>query len=219
MFKWFKRLTAEGQKLEHVHQKLGRMLDDGRHAFDASANALLGGTDPQVISRDLFATDDRINATEQEIRRQLVVHGSVHGALTFPELLVVMSLVKDAERIGDYAKNMYDLAVRSAGLLDEEERGRLIELKDRTSELLARAREVYSEQDEAVARSFLEQADHLEDFCDSSIYNLLAIRGRNPSAEVLAYRYIKRVISHASNIVTSLVMPVDKLDFFDEPGR
>jgi phosphate uptake regulator len=217
MFKWIKALGPEGQKLEHINQKLGEMLDDGRHTFDAAANALLGGTDPQVISADLFATDERINRTEQEIRRQLVVHGSVHGRQTFPGLLVLMSLAKDAERIGDYAKNLFDLAARSPEFVDEAEKRKLIEFKDRTSQLLARARSVYYEEDEASARSFLEEADRMTDSCDSAIYRLLDVKNQNAAGTVLAYRYIKRVISHAANIITSVIMPVDKLDFFDEP--
>ena len=101
---WLQRLGPEAQSLNEINVKFLEMLTDGRHIFVAAANALLGGTAPQVIRADLFETDRRINRTEQEIRRQIVVHGSIHGAATFPSLLVMMSLVKDAERIGDYAK-------------------------------------------------------------------------------------------------------------------
>lgn len=217
IFDWFKRLDPEVKGLQEVTRKFEQMLEDGRHVFDAAANGLLGGTDPEVIRGDLFETDARINRTEQEIRRQLVVHGSVHGSMNLTELLVTMSLVKDAERIGDYAKNLFDLVVVQARLLDEEERQRLIVLKDKISKLLVRVRNLYEEQDEGAARRFLEDADALEDECDAAVHRLLAVEGRNAAGSVLTYRYFKRVTSHAGNIATSLVMPVDKLDFFDEP--
>jgi hypothetical protein len=38
-------------------------------------------------------------------------------------------------------------------------------------------------------------------------------------AEALYYQYIKRIVAHLMNVLSSLVMPVDKLDFFDELGR
>ena len=216
MFKWLQRPNAE-TSLDEIHREFLGMLDDGRHIFDAAANCLVGGTDPEVIRADLFATDDRINRVEQSIRREIVVHGSVHGSPTFPGLLVMMSLVKDAERIGDYAKNLFDLAVKGGGFHDEEERRRLVDAKDRISKMLVRARSLCETQDVESARKFTWEADSVADECDSAIDRLLAFEGGNPSTAVLTHRYFKRVVGHLSNIVSSIFMPVDKLDFFDEP--
>jgi len=217
MFGWMKRKDQQSPGLEAITQKFEQMLEDGRHTFDATANTLLGGSDPEVIREDLFQTDKRINRMEQEIRRALVVHGAVHGTFSFPELLVMMSLVKDAERIGDYAKNIFDLAVHNRTAFAEDERQRLVDLKDRISKVLVRARNIYDQQDEEAARRFLEDCDGLEDICDEAVHRLLAVKGLNKAASVLAYRYFKRIISHVANIVTSLVVPIDKLDYFDEP--
>jgi phosphate transport system protein len=214
---WLSQTGPEVGGLDSITSKFGQMLEDGRHVFDLAANGLLGGIDPGVIREDLFKTDARINATEQEIRRALVVHGSVHGSMNIAELLVMMSLVKDAERIGDYGKNLFDLVAEGTGLVDDAERQRLVQLKDRVSKQLVRARNIYDDQDEASALAFLREADELEDQCDASIHRLLGLEGANAAGAVLTYRYFKRVTSHAANIVSSLVMPVDKLDFFDEP--
>lgn len=217
MFGWMKRKDTEAPGLEAITRKFEQMLEDGRHVFDATANTLLGGSDPNVIREDLFETDKRINRMEQEIRRALVVHGAVHGTFSFPELLVMMSLVKDAERIGDYAKNVFDLSVYNKTGFAPDELQLLVELKDQISKLLVRARNIYDQQDEGAAKKLLEDCDQLEDRCDEAVHRLLGVRGLNKAGSVLTYRYFKRVISHVANIVTSLVMPVDKLDFFDEP--
>lgn len=216
MFKWLQRPNAEAS-LDEIHREFLGMLDDGRHIFDASTNCLVGGTDPEVIREDLFATDERINRTEQRIRREIVIHGSVHGSTSLPGLLVLMSLVKDAERIGDYAKNLFDLAVKGRGFHDEAERRRLVEAKDRISKMLVRARSLCETQDVEAARKFTWEADGLADECDAAIDRLLAFEGGNPSTSVLTHRYFKRVVGHLSNIVSSIFMPVHKLDFFDEP--
>ncbi len=215
---WLNRLGPESQSLDEIHTKFLEMLTDGRHVFDAAANALLGGTAPQVIRADLFETDRRINRTEQEIRRQIVVHGSVHGAVTFPELLVMMSIVKDAERIGDYAKNIFDLTKAGIDLDAGPHEKALVPLKDEVSKLIVRAHGLFEKQEEvAKARAFLDDVTKLEDQCDAAVDDLLRPTGRNAAVTVLAYRYFKRVISHVGNIVTSLVVPLDKLDFHDEP--
>ena len=173
MFGWMKRKDQEAPGLEAIARKFEQMLEDGRHTFDLTANTLLGGSDPEVIRSDLFETDKRINRQEQEIRRALVVHGAVHGSFSLPELLVMMSLVKDAERIGDYAKNIFDLAVHNKTGYAEDELRLLIELKDRISNLLVRARNIYDEQNETAARRFLEDCDQLQDQCDASVHRLL----------------------------------------------
>ena len=208
---------ASKQGYEEIEHRFSQMLEDGRHIFDAAANALVGGTDPEAIRRDLFETDQRINSTEQQIRRLIVVHGSVHGAASFPSLLVMMSLVKDAERIGDYAKNLFDLAVAAPRAAAEAERDSLVELKDSISKLLVRGRNLHEAGDGDSARSFLAEADRIQDACDSAVQRLILQEGVNTAASTLAYRYFKRVTSHIANVVTALVMPLDKLDFFDEP--
>ena len=215
VMRWLQRLGPESRGLTDIHQHFLEMLVDGRHTFDAAANTLLGGADPEVVREDLFRTDERINRTEQQIRREIVVHGSIFGAATFPALLVMMSLVKDAERIGDYAKNLFDLALQKAAL-DPDEKQALISLKDRVSKMLIRAHGLFEQQDAQGARKFLDDVKRAEDDCDDAVERLLQVTGKNKAAEVLAYRYTKRVVSHVGNIVTSLVVPLDKLDYFDE---
>lgn len=217
MFDWLKNLGPEADGLNKIHREFVQMIEDGRHVFDAAANALLGGTDPSVIREDLYTTDQRINATERQIRREIVVHGSVHGASTFPALLVMMSLVKDAERIGDYAKNLFELVVLEADLGDDAQRQPLIEMKDRVSHLLVRARNIYVEQDQKDARKFLTDVDALQTECDDGVEAFLKEDGVNRGAQVLTYRYFKRVASHIGNVITSVVMPIDRLDYVDEP--
>jgi phosphate uptake regulator len=207
---------GESAGFADIQRGFHQMLEDGRHIFDAAANALLGGTDPEVIRNDLFQTDEHINQTEQEIRRRIVVHGTTHGAQTFPSLLVVMSLAKDAERIGDYAKNIFDLAALKPNLGGDESKKKLIELKDRVSALLRQARALYESEDVEGARVFLAESDRIQDICDGNLKTALESES-NDVALALTSRYFKRVTSHAANVVTSLVMPLDKLDFFDEP--
>ncbi len=217
MLNWLQRLSADSGGLHEIHTHFLQMLQDGRHIFDAAANSLLGGTQPNVIREDLFLTDQRINSTEQRIRREIVVHGSIHGSSSFPALLIMMSLVKDAERIGDYAKNLFELSCEAADIGGEEEHQNLVLLKDRVSNLLVRAHGLFESQDDERAHSYLEDVHGVEKVCDERVTELLADEGRNRAALVLTHRYFKRVASHAGNIVTSIVMPIDKLDFF--PGK
>jgi phosphate uptake regulator len=198
-----------------MRTEFGQMLDAGRHVFDTAANAFLGGTDLEVIRKDLFKTDKRINRAERQIRREIVVHASVHGATDFPACLVLMSIVKDAERVGDYGKNLFDLAELAPERPEGEHRQRLVELKDRISGLMAGCREVFDSQDTEAATALIVEAKQIEDLCDDQIRFLVQGNdaGRMAPAYVLAYRYFKRVAAHVRNIASSVVQPVHKLDF------
>jgi phosphate uptake regulator len=181
----------------------------------------VGGTDPAVVGNDLFATDKRINKIEQAIRRELVVHVAVSEKVDYPLCLTLMSLVKDAERIGDYGKNIFDLAVECPGFPGDPMSADTVAVKDRVSRMLAKMRSLYESQDMDQANAFLIEADEIQDHCDAQVTRLLgdASLSNMPVAAALMYRYIKRVMAHSMNVVTSIVMPLDKLDYFDEDKR
>ena len=216
MFDWLISDTQSGRAgLEGMRTQFGQMLDAGRHVFDTAANAFLGNTDLEVIREDLFATDKRINRAERQIRRGIVVHASVHGATEFPACLVLMSVVKDAERLGDYGKNLFDLAELAPEAPQGEHRDGLIQLKDRISHAMAACREIFDSHEIDAAKRLIVEAREIEDQCDEHVRALIQGNdaGAMAPAYVLAYRYFKRVVSHIRNITSSVVQPVHKLDF------
>ncbi|MCH2115187.1 MAG: hypothetical protein MK171_09805 [Pirellulales bacterium] len=215
MFKWFSSGSDPESGLERMRAEFGQMLDAGRHVFDAAANAFLGGTDVEIIRKDLFETDKRINRSEQQIRREIVVHTTVHGPSSFPQCLVLMSVVKDAERVGDYSKNIFDLAELTPKQPFGKHRDDLVELKDRISNLMSSCRKVFDKQDEQAAKDLIAVAESIEDHCDKQISQIILEedRGELNATYALAYRYFKRVTSHSFNVLTSIVQPLDKIDF------
>jgi phosphate transport system protein len=139
----------------------------------------------------------------------------VHGAAEFPACLVLMSIVKDAERVGDYGKNLFDLAEIAPRPPEGEHRQTLVELKDRISEMMAACREVFDSSDRDAATELIVEAKKIEDLCDEKVR--VMVQGAPPDpmspAYVLAYRYFKRVTAHLRNISSSVVQPLHKLDF------
>ncbi|MBN2296131.1 MAG: hypothetical protein JXM70_27115 [Pirellulales bacterium] len=216
MLDWFTSgQEQESPGLQKLRSEFGQMLDAGRHVFDTAANAFLGGTDLEVIRNDLFSTDKRINKAERQIRRELVVHASIHGASEFPACLVLMSIVKDAERIGDYAKNLFDLAELSPGRPSGDQLALLVELKDDISRIMATCREIFDADDEEHAKELILEADRIENRCDEEVRKLIRQGAQDSMSTtyVLTFRYFKRVASHVRNVASSIVQPLHKLDF------
>ncbi len=215
MFEWLKAIAGDEGRLDPLLDIFHRMLLDGRHMFDLAANALVGGTDPEMIRRDLFKTDIKINKCERKLRRKLIVHASVHGAAEFPTCLVLMSIAKDAERIGDYCKNIYDLSHSMAPGTEIVLTKELRKTKDKIGKLLRQTIEAYQKQDQDLAVKRIKTAEELEDRCDEQIRELITkeVQGEGHVVTALAFRYFKRVASHSRNILSSIVMPLDKLDY------
>lgn len=207
------------KELEQIEQTIQQMLVDCRHTFDAAINALLGGTDPDLIKKDIKKTDRRVNKAEREVRRELVVHTSVRGAQAdIPMVLVSMSIVKDAERIGDYAKNIFDIAREGVDLSKSDDLDQLIKHRDRISRLIAETARIFGDRDAEAAHQLLQTEDENLDEYDAIV--LAQIESERPAGEAvpraLLYRYLKRITAHAMNILTSLVMPIDRLNYYDE---
>ena len=200
---------------QHMLRRFRQMLSDGRHAFDSSVTVIISGGDPAAVRDEVFKTDQRINRNEQALRRELIVHASVHGTTAFPTSLLLMSLVKDAERIGDYAKNILDLA-RHESALSSDEQDLISGMATKASQMLSQAAVLFDSQDKAAAAVFLEEEHALRHKCEEAIDKWVDDTGTNHAAACLVTRFIKRVAGHAGNVVSSIVMPLDKLDF--HPG-
>jgi len=84
--------------------------------------------------------------------------------------------------------------------------------------MLVRAKNIYRSEDADAARDFIAEASQFCQLCDKRTEEIIRSTEGDGSlaAAALAYRYLKRVVSHLMNIVTAVVMPFDKLDFFDE---
>jgi phosphate uptake regulator len=214
MSDWLKNMS-DPDGAAPMRRRFQEMLADGRHVFDSAIAVILSSGDPADVREDVFKTDRRINRNEMALRRELVVHATVHGPNGFPMALVLMSIGKDAERIGDYAKNLLDLAVHSSGINDEERECIRLRAAE-TSELLLRAASVFDSQDEEAARKFLLDEQDVRRACETQVSTWLEDSSRNRAAACLCLRFMKRVAGHSGNVVSSVCMPLDKLDF--HPG-
>ena len=212
---FFRRPEESG--LENIESQVQRMVNDARHTFDLALNAVTGGA-VETVADEIRETDRQINATEVEIRRALVVHASVHGGIDTSEVLAFMNMIKDIERIGDYNKNIFDLAEEGVSFTDSPELDSILSLRDEVSSRISLMGEILSVRDEQRARKYIERGDELRRNFDQRVNELLHSTEAAVTAvpKALLFRFLKRVSAHSSNVVSAVVMPVDQLDYFDE---
>jgi phosphate uptake regulator len=215
----FKFLRGQGgDRLERIEAKVQVMIVHGRAEFELAMSALLGDIVAADVNAELRATDQKVNRLEREIRRELVVHASVFGGIDTPAVLVYMSIVKDIERIGDYAKNLLDLALDGASFGQLEDAGEWRRLTTEIAAYISQSGKAFQEQDRDTARELLNRGGDLLGTFDRRVSALVSERDSAPQpvARALAHRYLKRVVAHIMNVLSAVVMPVDRLDYFDE---
>ncbi|SRR6056297_1439231 len=211
----FKRSTSADDRLETIEATIQRMLTDDRIVFDLAMSTLVAGVDWKGVKREIKATDQRVNEGEREIRRDLIVHASVVGAIDTPAILVYMSIVKDIERIGDYGKNLRDLARDGVDLSGFSAWS---ELHTEVAQMITDTAEIFGARDDARARELLVRGDELLDGFDDLVSSIVRGEDDRPHAvgRALAARYVKRIVAHLTNVLSAVVMPLDRLDYFDE---
>ena len=202
---------------DHFEGLVQRMVTDARDTFDLALNAVTGGSVASVAD-EVRRTDRQINVTEMEIRRELVVHFSVHAGGDATEMLVFMNMVKDLERIGDYNKNIFDLAEEGVSFAEADDLERILGFRDEISSRIALMGEILTVRDEERARAYIARSDELRREFDTLVNGL--VHSTEPALHAvpraLLYRFLKRITAHSMNVVTAVVMPVDRLDYYDE---
>ena len=204
--------------IEEVEARLVQMLRDGRAVYDAATGAVFGGGKSKETKREVRSTDHEINIAQQEVRRALMVHASVTGTVDLPLVLAYMSVVKDVERIGDYAKNLYDLAKYGVNFEGAGDYDTLEKYQAAVGQLIDDAAAVFAEYDSAKSQRLVDKANGFLKEYDKR--TKAAYRSEGPASDAVAralyYRYLKRITAHVMNLMTFLVMPIDRLDYYDE---
>jgi len=203
--------------LDEVEHTLVGMVEDTRDIFDAAMEAVFGGGKSKATKRRVKTTDRGINAAQRDVRRSLILHASVEP-IDLPLVLGYMSVVKDAERAGDYAKNLYDLAKYGANFEVAPDREELEAYRDKVGNLIDDVADVFAHRDRSRAQALIERADGFLDEYDAHVKAAYESTGEasDAVARALYFRFLKRLTAHLMNLLTSLVMPLDRLDHYDE---
>jgi phosphate transport system protein len=206
--------------LTQMFGEMGQMLESGLEMFRLIAAMLTGGEPLSKVTHDrVYEIDHEINHLQRNIRRQLVEHLIMSPGHDVPICLVLMSISKDAERVGDLTKNLLEVAEAQDGAFHEGPyRERLIELLAATEGLFEPTVQAFMRSDRDLAKQGLVNGQTLARRCDALLGELLkdSLSCREAVLATLMSRYLKRIALHLTNITSSVVMPLHRIDYFDE---
>jgi phosphate uptake regulator len=203
--------------LDRISHETVLMLGDARHSFDLASTALLAGADASAVSSDIRATDERINAAEQRLRSELVVHIAVRGGDDIGVVMGYTLLLKKIERIGDQAKNILDLAEDGISLSGASDIEEFLTRRQTISQMYVEASDILVSLDVDSARQFLDRSMEMNRECEQKIHDYM--RSNEPGhwavPRAVLHRYWKRIVANLAGIVTSAIEPIQSLGYTD----
>ncbi|UCC70993.1 MAG: hypothetical protein JSV86_11405 [Gemmatimonadota bacterium] len=168
----------------------------------------------------IYKTDVEVNRLERTIRKQVIAHLSLQGTTpSLPYCLLLMSLVKDVERIGDYAKNLSEVKqYHPDPLPDDDTVAELSEIRAGVEKAFPETAEVFATSDHERAHALTREGRDLTHRCDDLVERVARSdhSARTAVALVMGTRFYKRIAAHVLNVLSSVVMPLHKLDYYDE---
>ena len=210
-------IFRDSDQLENVEQQLAAMLAQCQDAYRLATEAVFGERDPIAAGEELRELDQEINRTERAIRRELLVHGTVRGAEVDQGLMLTyMSVAKDIERIGDKCKDIWELTEMGANFSVGEDTEELTRHRHHVAQLIEWTLDAFTTEDANKVHELISTINDDADHYDSHVLQFVQtdLPSRYAAPRALFYRYIKRLSRHLSNILSSVVMPVDRLDFY-----
>ena len=221
----FKNLMAfwKGKDfLTQVLEDFKNMLNDTKNMFESVCKALIEGKESPDLKDKTYEIDKKVNEMEREIRRRIVEHLSIQPSVDVPVSLILMSVVKDAERIGDYCKNILEVIDLLNKPLPRDDFEKLFNgIDKKIIEEFEKTHKAFIESDEKKAKEILYLEREIVRNCDDIVKKLAKSDFSTNEAVcmTLLARYFKRVAAHLANIGSSVILPITDLDFFDEKLR
>jgi len=214
----FERLfgrSARSSLIDAAFRDINEMLDQADKMLDLALVALL---DNKPLHVDLDKLDDVVDEGERMVRRSVLEHLAFNPQQDLVTSLVLVSMVQDAERLGDFARGLPELVP----LARHERFG---PFRDDLRELAARLKPIFPLTREAFSEGDPEKANRVIAAVRALRVDLLAYTARVAESDLTAdmavvysgaARSLRRVGAHLSNIASSVVQPYDRIRHGDE---
>ena len=216
MFKEILAILRKADLLKQAMEKAEEMLSKAELMFRTAMDTIMECKKPDI---DIYERDREINRMEWEVRQKVLHHLVVGNRKEdVPATLILTSAVVDIERIGDYSKNIFELAdiCPREAVVEEDHAKFFREIEAQILEIFALTRDAYKEADAQKGQIAMDMHWQISERCEEMFELLASEQGLSAEYAViytLLARYLKRVSSHLKNIASSVVNPFPRMGF------
>ena len=220
VFKDIVKLWNADDLLSQAWDESYKMMMLSNEIFTQAIKYLREGENKDTI-KALKKRDIEINIFQRDVRRKVVTHYAISQDIDdLPNGLVLLNMVVDVERVGDYTKNILDLALNHPNTIKSEDFSD--ELHHVEQEVVARfskTLEAIRTQDVEVARSMMVSYKETltgvsDDIVNGCISGKITLGNESKTVALALYaRYLKRIGAHLKNITTILINPFEAVGY------
>jgi len=197
------------------------MLSSTHEMFVESVRSLRQ-SDKGEMKINVYDKDQQVNRYEREVRRKVLKHLAITGGVNIIPGLILTSIVIDIERIGDYTKNIMDLAVAHPKRLDcgkyEDD---VSKIETDVEKLFESVIPAVKSTDRPAAKRLIKENWWIIEKCDDIVDGLIrevdpALGPTEAVSTGMYARYLKRIAAHLINVASSVVNPFEGIGFHRE---
>ena len=220
MFGDLKRTWEAQSFTKHIVEDFLSMLDDSRNMLRYALKVIRTHSKGKKSVEKIYIRDKKINITEQEIRKRILVHIVTNPAGNLPASLALIGLSRDAESIGDLVKNVFELNT----LVDDEKSMKahfdmlFEEIGEELLDLFDMVMTAFQNSDTELALEVSASARSIAKRCEDIVVAVVASQYTAAQAVVLTLgsRFMKRIALHLANVAASIFLPLPETDYIEK---
>ena len=197
-----------------------KMLNLSHEIFQQALIYLRNGENIDTL-KTLKMRDKEINEFQRDVRRKVLTHYAVEqDTSNMANGLILINMVVDIERIGDYCKNILDLAINHDQSIKSSEISEdLAMIEEEVKSRFEKTIQAIQAQDVEIAQSLMEgykeqMTGKADEIVNGILKDELHFGSEARTASIALYtRYLKRIGAHLKNITTTLVNPFDAIGY------
>jgi Na+/phosphate symporter len=204
--------------MDRAFQRSYEMLDLTNKMY-LQAKEVLRKTEHTDVEVDITDEDIEVNKYQREVRKDVFNHLVLTEGEQLSSGLVLVSIVIDIERIGDYTKNIVEIAQNHpqrlhGGQFEDD----LLRIENAVDDNFRRTIDVFKTSDEVAARELIKEYKWIPKISDKRLMDLVqqvdpTINSGSSAALALYFRSLKRINAHLRNVTTSVVNPFHRIGF------
>lgn len=204
--------------MQQAYDKSFQMLDLTNKMY-LEAKEVLREKDHVMENVNIDDQDSEVNKYQRVVRKDVFKHLMMAGTDELASGMALVSVVIDLERIGDYTKNIVEVAAnhkdRLRGGKYEED---LKKVEETVTQYFEKTIECFKESDETLGLELVMEYGWVPKLCDQIITSLVkgedeTLNSGSAVALTLYFRSLKRIFAHLRNVNTSIVNPFHRIGF------
>lgn len=212
MFREFFQIWKKTGLLNEAVKEVEKMLVIAKDMFNFSLRVLM---DKEKEKEDIYQIDQRLNELQINVRRKILEHLSITPKQDVTSCLILITIVIDIERIGDYSKNLIELS-HAYPRLEGKYIERIKRIEKEIAQLFDETINAFKDADIQLGKEVMERHARLAPLCEKIVEDLVEdarISSKMGIVCALLARYLKRVSAHLKNIASSVVNPFHRLGY------